>query len=66
MSDQNSPIGFNRPKAHATPLSVFSDRKAMGDRCNAKSGMGINRLTLFCDDDWNRHGGAIASLVNFA
>jgi len=46
MSDQNSPIGFNRPKAHATPLSVFSDRKAMGDRCTAKSGMGINRLTL--------------------
>jgi len=46
MSDQNNPIGFNRPKAHATPLPVFSDRKAMGDRCTAKSGMGINRLTL--------------------
>jgi hypothetical protein len=46
MSDQNNPIGFNRPKALATPLWVFSDRKAMGDRCTAKSGMGINRLTL--------------------
>ena len=64
MSDQNSPIGFNRAKAHATALGP-QRQKGDGRSLYCEKWDGNKSPHPFCDDDWNRHGGAIASLAQF-